>query len=77
MYPNILLFLFYESSLTKKISLMNYNLPIGMGGGNSTYSAPAIEVIDIATEKGFATSPQYGDEGNAGADPSDNDYGDY
>lgn len=26
------------------------------GGGNSTYSTPAIDILDVATEKGFAQS---------------------
>lgn len=60
---------------------MNYNLPTCKGGGNSIYSAPAIEVIDIATEKGFATSPtppdaydDWGGSGGAGGIGQGNDH---
>jgi len=50
-----------------------------MGGGISTYSAPAVEILDVTTEKGFTNSPNYGDPGYAGSDPggdNSHDYGD-
>ncbi|WP_295938150.1 hypothetical protein [uncultured Alistipes sp.] len=58
---------------------MNYKHLTSMGGGISTYSAPAVEILDVTTEKGFTNSPNYGDPGYAGSDPggdNSHDYGD-
>lgn len=35
------------------------------------YTAPTLEVLDIAVEQGFATSPIFGGEGEPGIDPED------
>ena len=60
---------------------MNYNLLTSRGGGNSPYSAPEFETIDIVTEKGFATSPtppdaydDWGGGGGAGGIGQGNDH---
>lgn len=37
-------------------------------GGELEYSTPALDIIDIRIEKGFADSDPYGQEGGAGDD---------
>ena len=48
-------------------------------GGEFEYSAPAIDIVDVRIEKGFAESAlvNYGPEGDAGSDPGLNDGGSY
>lgn len=49
-------------------------------GGEIRYSAPEFDVLDIAVEKGFMTSPgniSYGGEGEAGSDSENNSYGEF
>lgn len=38
------------------------------------YSAPEVELVEVAVESGFQTSPTWGDEGEAGQDLGFNDY---
>ncbi len=44
-------------------------------GGGIPYSAPAIEVLDIAVEQGFAASGDFGEEGKAGGEVQWAEYG--
>ncbi len=48
------------------------------GGGNSEYSAPTLETLEVSTEKGFAQSLVFGEEGYPGADLGDGtDFGSF
>ncbi len=38
------------------------------------YAAPALEVLDVTIENGFAASPIYGDEGEAGQEINEENY---
>ena len=40
------------------------------------YSAPEVELVEVAVESGFQTSPTWGDYGEAGQDLGFNDYSD-
>lgn len=40
------------------------------------YSAPEVELVEVAVESGFQTSPTWGDEGYAGQFGDINDYED-
>lgn len=50
-------------------------------GGVERYVAPSLDVLDVSVEKGFQISPvdtiNYGTEGDAGGDPTENDYGSF
>lgn len=46
-------------------------------GGGCEYLAPEVEIMAISVEQGFAASVTYGDEGYAGQDIDNNDYGDF
>lgn len=46
-------------------------------GGGSSYLAPEVEVLEISVEQGFALSNGYGEEGEAGGDLGDDNYGDF
>lgn len=39
------------------------------------YAAPALEVLDVNVENGFAASLEFGDYGMAGQDGAVNEYG--
>lgn len=41
------------------------------------YAAPALEVLDVNVENGFAASPIYGDEGDAGQAIDDDYFGEF
>lgn len=45
------------------------------GGGKFNYSAPTLETIEVSTEKGFANSISFGEEGLPGGDITDTDFG--
>lgn len=45
------------------------------GGGYSKYSAPTLETIEVLTEKGFADSLSFGEDGLPGGDITDTDFG--
>lgn len=57
---------------------MNYTR-LETRGGESNYSAPKIDIIDVRIEQGFAQSDlvNYGPEGDAGSDPDINEGGIY
>lgn len=38
------------------------------GGGKFEYSAPTIETLEVSTERGFANSLTFGEEGFPGSD---------
>lgn len=38
------------------------------------YSAPEVELVEVAVESGFTNSPLFGDEGYAGQDGDVSDY---
>lgn len=44
-------------------------------GGGTPYLAPELEILEVSVEQGFAGS--YGDEGAAGGDLEEDNYGDY
>lgn len=46
------------------------------GGGNH-YLAPEMEVVEVSVEQGFTLSDYYGEEGDAGGDLGEDNYGDY
>lgn len=41
------------------------------------YAAPALEILDVNVENGFAASPIYGDEGEAGQNGLINSYDEF
>ena len=43
-------------------------------GGGTPYLAPELEILEVSVEQGFAGS--YGDEGAAGGDLEEDNYGD-
>ena len=48
------------------------------GGGNSEYSTPTLETLEVSTEKGFAQSLEFGEEGYPGSDLGDGtDFGSF
>lgn len=47
-----------------------------VGGGNH-YLAPEMESVEISVEQGFALSGGFGEEGDAGGDLGEDNYGDY
>ena len=55
------------------------NTRLNTRGGESNYSAPAIDIIDVRTEQGFAATDivDYGPEGDAGNNPGHIDGGNY
>lgn len=48
------------------------------GGGKFEYSAPTLETLEVSTEKGFAESLTFGEEGYPGSDlGSGTDFGSF
>lgn len=41
------------------------------------YQAPALEVLDVTIENGFAASPAFGEYGEAGQEINEESYGEF
>ena len=64
------------------ITYLNHSIhgktQLARGGGNSEYSTPTLETLEVSTEKGFAQSLVFGEEGYPGSDLGDGtDFGSF